>query len=45
MLLKKSNENWMKSINDLRNAFNGGSLEVFISNHDTPVKGMQHAQS
>jgi hypothetical protein len=38
---KKINENWMKSINGLRNAFNGGSLKVFISDHDTPAKGMQ----
>ncbi len=32
---KKSDENWMKSINDLRNAFNGGSLKVFTSDHHT----------
>jgi hypothetical protein len=34
----------MKSINGLRNAFNGGSLKVFISDHDTPAQGMQHAE-
>jgi hypothetical protein len=40
ILFKKSNENWMKSINDLRNAFSDGSLKVFISDHDTPAKGI-----
>ncbi len=30
----------MKSINDLRNAFSDGSLKVFISDHDTPAKGI-----
>jgi hypothetical protein len=33
---------WNQSMT-LEIAFNGGSLKVFISDHYTRVKGMQHA--